>query len=417
MLEKIINYLSNKKNNWIISKDFSFLDFSDDNEEKEFFYLEKIWAKNFLENENWVVLDNSKWEDAYEEIKAMWMFWIENFSYFLDLLFTWKTTNKSIIDCLNIESRIKKNNYIELTLQLRDYETDNQIIIKRIFQNIEHDSCENNFYYYEKEELTTTNSEDEIVKRRFRTMKNYNRTLFLAQILYSCIDEKNKLQKELNKLKLERSSYKNKDYKVLREELKIKYEEEEKLENQISNILNKYNKQALYEVMDYVNKNPRVFAKTEGILQAGMIIDFLYNIWFTNIPQIEANKMFDIVNKDPIRYEIGYPIKDLFYYFKTTWEEDKNLPFEFFIMFFNTLLTCDKTTPIDIKNIELYKKNWVQTPYNTKEFWDYVKQTLLDENWNIRLEVLENNFLSEGERFEKVRKLTNEVYENMWINL
>jgi hypothetical protein len=125
------------------------------------------------------------------------------------------------------------------------------------------------------------------------------------------------------------------------------------------------------------------------------ILNFLYNIWFTNIPQEEANKIFDIVDKDLIKYNLYFPIKDLTKYFYFIWKEYENKPFENFIYFFNTLLTWNKNEPIDIKNIEFYKKEWIKTIYNEKDFWDYVKQTLLDKNGNIRLEVLEFNFLSD----------------------
>lgn len=392
MLEKIMNYLSNKKNNNLISKDFSFLDFSYDNEERDLFYIDRIEAKNFFENENGIGLDNSKWEDAYDELKAMWMFWVENFSYFVDLLFTWETTNKSIIDCLNIESRIKKNNYIELTLQLRDYKTNNQIIIKRIFQNIENDTCDNNFYYYENEELITTNPDDGIVKRKFRTMKVYNRTLFLAQILYVCIDEKNKYQNELDKLEKEKKKYEIREYKKLKNGLIENYNKEYEIENHISKILYNYDKEELYETMDYINKNPRFFAKDEEIIYAEMVLTFLYNIWFTNIPQTEANKIFEIVDKDIRKYSLHRPLSSFSYFFKEGNKDDKDLPFMIFMQFFNRLLTWDRNKPINLNDLELCMKSWLQTPYNTKDFRDYIKQTLLDKNGNIKLEVLEKNF-------------------------
>ncbi len=372
--------------------DFTFLDFIDENQEKDLFYLEKIKAVNFFENEAWIVLDNTKWEDAYNELKSMWMFWIENFSYFVDLLFTWKTKNKRIIDCLNINSRIKKNNYIELFLQIRGYKTNNQIVLKRVFQNIENDVYENYFYYYENGDLVTTISNDEIVKRKFRTIKIYNRTLILSQILYICIYEKNNYQNELKILEKEKNKYEN---EKLKQELINKYNEVFNTETHITNILNQYNKEKIYEIMDYVNKNPRTFAKDENILYIEKILNFLYNIWFTNIPQEEANKIFDIVDKDLIKYNLYFPIKDLTKYFYFIWKEYENKPFENFIYFFNTLLTWNKNEPIDIKNIEFYKKEWIKTIYNEKDFWDYVKQTLLDKNGNIRLEVLEFNFLSD----------------------
>lgn len=414
MLDKFINYFSNKSHTDIVYN-FSFLEFEENEDDKDLFYLEKIRAENFFESEGWIVIDNTKWKDALNEIKLLWMFWNEKFAYFTDLLFNWKTKTKSIIDCLNINSRIKENNYIELSLNLRDYVSDSKIFLKRVFKNIENDSHDSEFYYYENDKLITQDSNDEIVKRKFRSIKLYNRVLLLSQAFYYHTNQKNKYQNELDKLEKDKKDYEIKEYKKLKKELIWNYNIEYNNLIPLEKMLFQYDKEKLYETMDYINKNPRTFAKDESVEYVETILDFLFNIWFTNIPQIEANKMFEIVDKDIWKYGLEYQILDINRYFHFLRGKSQNKPFENIIYFFNTLLTWDKEKPIDIKNIELYKKNWVKTSYNTKEFWDYVKQTLLDENWNIRLEILENNFLSDEERLEKVKKLTNEIYKSMWM--
>jgi len=99
--------------------------------------------------------------------------------------------------------------------------------------------------------------------------------LILSQILYICIYEKNNYQNELKILEKEKNKYEN---EKLKQELINKYNEVFNTETHITNILNQYNKEKIYEIMDYVNKNPRTFAKDENILYIEKILNFLYNI-------------------------------------------------------------------------------------------------------------------------------------------
>ncbi len=372
--------------------DFSFLDFSNEENSKDIFYLEKIEVVNFFECENTIILDNSTWNNSYDELLSIWIFWFEKFVYLTDLLFLGETNHISIIDCLNITSRSKKHNYLELSLHLRDDKTQQTILIKRVFKNIDHNAWENNFYYYENEHLITTESVDKKILSKFITIKNYSRVFFLAQIFYNIINIKNYYEKEFAYLKNYQKNYEAIEYKILKNNYITKYNQVCKDEADILKVLSKYNKEKLYQVMDYIHNHSKKNTRSEVQNNGEWILNFLHNIWFTHISQKQANQIFTHIDSDILRYGLYFPISDLFLYFYLFWYKTNNQSFENFIYFFNKLLTWDKNLPIDIENIDLYKKSSIQTPYNTHYFWDYVKTTLLDKNGNINMKLLEYRF-------------------------
>ena len=272
-LQFLDKYIS-KNDFYLKNYDFSFLDFSNEENSKDIFYLEKIEVVNFFECENTIILDNSTWNNSYDELLSIWIFWFEKFVY------------------------------------LKDYKKNYEVI----------------------------------------------------------------------------------QYKILKNNYITKYNQVCKDEADILKVLSKYNKEKLYQVMDYIHNHSKKNTRNEVQNNGEWILNFLYNIWFTHISQKQANQIFTHIDNDILRYGLYFPIFDLFLYFYLFWYKTNNKSFKNFIYFFNKLLTWDKNLPIDIENIDLYKKSSIQTPYNTHYFWDYVKTTLLDKNGNINMKLLEYRF-------------------------
>lgn len=395
MKKKFLKFLDDfwsKKDSSLQKRYFSFLDFTDEKKIKDIFYLEEIRATHFLEYENSIVIENYKGKDNYDELQAIWLFWIEKFIWLSELLFFWNVPDTSLFDCLNINSKIKENNFIEISLQLRDKVTKKSILLKRVFQNIMYDSYDEHFYYFENQQLITTDDKSEKVQAKLRTLKNYMRVALLSQILYVSVNDKKNYENKLLLLEKITKQSDTSQYKIQQKDYQEKYDEAVENEWILKEILFEYDVLKLYEVIDFVHKNPWIFLKDKKQEDAEIILHFLHNIGFTHIPQTQANRLFSFVDWDIDRFHLHFPISDLFTYFDFFWKEWKNKPFEYFINFFNTLLTWDKNFPIERDDIHLYKIEGIQTSYNTKEFWDYVKTTLLDKNGNINLEFLKYRF-------------------------
>ncbi|MGE4444028.1 MAG: hypothetical protein AB7E37_03490 [Candidatus Altimarinota bacterium] len=213
-LQFLDKYIS-KNDFYLKNYDFSFLDFSNEENSKDIFYLEKIEVVNFFECENTIILDNSTGNNSYDELLSIGIFGFEKFVY------------------------------------LKDYKKNYEVI----------------------------------------------------------------------------------QYKILKNNYITKYNQVCKDEADILKVLSKYNKEKLYQVMDYIHNHSKKNTRNEVQNNGEGILNFLYNIGFTHISQKQANQIFTHIDNDILRYGLYFPIFDLFLYFYLFGYKTNNKSFKNFIYF------------------------------------------------------------------------------------
>ncbi len=232
-------------------------------------------------------------------------------------------------------------------------------------------------YQYDKDQIITNyNSKLKAYDSNQNTLKQLTQDIKDKEQEESSLDENAWFRRDIFKAELETFL---KDFNKLTQDSKTQEQQIKELEKQAKELQSKEDRR----IWDYRDNQEEKDEKAREILE------FLHNIWFTNISQSDFEKIATTINSSPWKYGFSRNVNLNDFFEIRPWENPQR-PYVEFINFFNKLLGLEWKDQINVWKVSDFV-NWNDKWLTWSSFESKVKNTLYSE-WSFRFTLIDERF-------------------------